>query len=187
MKILALDISTKTGLAVVNLEKENRPSVIFTTVVTAPDGMTGMRRVGAIAQQIMEIIEEHKPDKVWMEGYGVVNYGESMIKLIEIGTLIRYSMYLVGRDYQEAKPTSIKKFVTGKGNAQKDMMMKEVYKRWGFDTNSNDIADAVGIAMFGLAVEGLITNMPAVSMEAISAWISPKPKPKKKKKPAINA
>jgi Holliday junction resolvasome RuvABC endonuclease subunit len=36
----------------------------------------------------------------------------------------------------------LKMFVCGKGNAKKELVLKEVYKRWGFDTNSNDQADA---------------------------------------------
>lgn len=182
MKILALDVSTKTGVTVIECNKENRYDVTFNTLVTAPDGMTGMRRVGAIAQQILDILLEHKPDKVWMEGYAFVNYGNSMLTIIEIGTLIRYCIHQEGYDYFEVKPTSLKKFVTGKGVGPKDVIMKEVYKRWAFDTNDNNIADAMGVGMFGLAVEGLLTNMPKVNMEAVEAWKNPKPKKKKTKK-----
>ena len=43
-------------------------------------------------------------------------------------------------------PGQIKKFTTGKGNAKKELMMKEAYKRWGFETESHDVADAYAIA-----------------------------------------
>jgi len=46
------------------------------------------------------------------------------------------------------KPTTIKKFVTGKGNAKKDTIIKEIYKRWGFDTDNNNTADAYAIAQW---------------------------------------
>lgn len=36
----------------------------------------------------------------------------------------------------------LKMFVCGKGNAKKELVLKEVWKRWNFDTNSNDEADA---------------------------------------------
>ncbi len=50
-------------------------------------------------------------------------------------------------------PGQIKKFVTGKGNAKKELMMKEVYKRWGFETDSHDIADAYAIARLVEAID----------------------------------
>ena len=36
----------------------------------------------------------------------------------------------------------LKQFVTGMGNSKKELVMKEVYKRWKFDTNDNNEADA---------------------------------------------
>jgi len=44
------------------------------------------------------------------------------------------------------KPTQIKKFITGRGNAKKDVIIREVYKRWGFETDDHNIADAYGLA-----------------------------------------
>ena len=43
-------------------------------------------------------------------------------------------------------PGEIKKFVTGKGNAKKELMLKEIYKRWGFETDNHNVADAYAIA-----------------------------------------
>ena len=34
----------------------------------------------------------------------------------------------------------------GKGNAAKELMLKEVFRRWGYDTSSNDQADAYALA-----------------------------------------
>ena len=43
-------------------------------------------------------------------------------------------------------PKILKMFVTGNGNSGKDLMIREVFKRWNFDTNNNDVADAFGLA-----------------------------------------
>lgn len=42
-------------------------------------------------------------------------------------------------------PSQIKKFVTGKGNASKEMVAVGVYKKWKFEGSSNDVTDAYGI------------------------------------------
>lgn len=36
----------------------------------------------------------------------------------------------------------LKMFLTGNGMAKKELILKEVYKKWGFDTNDNNEADA---------------------------------------------
>lgn len=44
------------------------------------------------------------------------------------------------------KPSQIKKFATGKGNAKKEIMIKECYKKYGLEFNTNDEVDAFFIA-----------------------------------------
>jgi crossover junction endodeoxyribonuclease RuvC len=52
--------------------------------------------------------------------------------------------------YVEASPTMIKKFVcgVGKGNAKKENVIKDVYKRWGYEHKSNNVVDAYAIARY---------------------------------------
>ncbi len=45
-------------------------------------------------------------------------------------------------------PGQIKKFITGKGNAKKELILKEVFRRYDFDTSDNNIADAFAIAKY---------------------------------------
>ncbi|HUV67023.1 MAG TPA: hypothetical protein VMW24_24260, partial [Sedimentisphaerales bacterium] len=47
-----------------------------------------------------------------------------------------------------------KKFVAGKGNADKDLMLKEVLKRFALDLDNHNVADAVGLLYIGLALIG---------------------------------
>jgi len=46
----------------------------------------------------------------------------------------------------------LKMFAVGKGNCKKELVIKEVYKKWGFDTNSNDIADAFVLAKMAFSI-----------------------------------
>ncbi|MCX5318137.1 hypothetical protein [Streptomyces sp. NBC_00154] len=43
-------------------------------------------------------------------------------------------------------PTSVKKFVTGSGRADKDKMLLAVYMRWQFEAPNHDVADAYTLA-----------------------------------------
>lgn len=178
MKVLALDVSTSTGAAVVT-STNGRPEVLFGGLLLPPKGLTGMRRAGAITQKVVDTCEEYKPDRVYIEGYAFSFKGSGTV-LIEIGTIIRYFLYQEGYEYTEVSPTTLKKFATGTGTAQKDLMIKEVYKKWGYDTDSNDIADAVALGMFGLAVENQL-NITKAQQEVIDKFKLPPP-PKKKSK-----
>ena len=46
----------------------------------------------------------------------------------------------------------MKKFATGKGNVEKNVVMKAVYKRFGIDTDDDNTADAVVLGYIGLAL-----------------------------------
>ena len=45
-------------------------------------------------------------------------------------------------------PGEVKKFITGKANTKKELVLKEVFKRYAFDTDINDVADAYAIARY---------------------------------------
>lgn len=103
---------------------------------------------------------------ICIEGYGFSRVA-NIEPLFCIGTLIRYKLKVNKLVYNNIPPTSLKKFVTGKGNSGKDIMMKELYKRWKIDTNDNNESDAHGLALFGLALEGKIV-VPKVNMSAVT-------------------
>ena len=79
-----------------------------------------------------------------MEGYSYSPY--KMADLGELGGVMKLAFQLSATDLVIYPPTVVKKFVCGKGNAKKELVMKEVYKRWGFESSDNNLTDAYGIA-----------------------------------------
>ena len=67
----------------------------------------------------------------------------SAMKLIGVDHLVRMAMFEAGLPFLIPAPSQLKKFVSGNGNCPKDMICKEVYKRWNVDTKDDDQADAV--------------------------------------------
>ena len=65
-------------------------------------------------------------------------------------------------------PMTLKKFATGKGNADKDMVIKEVYKRWGHDCTISDEADACAALHFGLQLIGSEEPQNAIQRECLT-------------------
>ena len=97
--------------------------------------------------KIHNLIKKYKNNSVAlyaMEGYSYSKY--NMADLGELGGVIKLAFYTNNIDVKIYPPTVIKKFICGKGNAKKDLMIKEVYKKFNFDTDDDNMADAYGIA-----------------------------------------
>lgn len=75
----------------------------------------------------------------------------------ELGGATRLALYQYATARQvkvrmiEVPPTVLKSFVTGKGNAEKSLILKEVFKKWGFDAPNDNAADAFALAKFAKA------------------------------------
>jgi crossover junction endodeoxyribonuclease RuvC len=147
---MGIDVSaTATGLLILKETGENHPEVMFVEEVTPKT--TGMIRAREIVTRIMEIIHVTKPDKIVVEGYSLGKNMNSTIPLVEIGGLLRFMLHLDGLPWFDPRASEVKKFATGKGNAPKDVVMMWVLKRWGYTSETNNIADAYVLAAMGLA------------------------------------
>jgi Holliday junction resolvasome RuvABC endonuclease subunit len=88
-------------------------------------------------------------DLVVMEGYAnAAKFGREMAG--ELGGVVKLVIYdETGRYPLIIPPTSLKKFVTGKGNAKKNEMLLGVYRRWGVEFSDDNQADAFSLEKFG--------------------------------------
>ena len=144
MRVMGLDISTKTGIAIIS-----EPCVIHYAAEIEIKKQKGLQRASSIVEKVMEAKEKYNPDFAVIEGYGYAN-AYTLATLVEIGTVIRYFLWQSDFPYHEVAPTQLKKFM-GKGNLKKDQIMLAVYKKWGYEAPTDNIADAVVLAMMGLA------------------------------------
>lgn len=143
MIVLGIDPATKMGLIILERKKD----VITTTHQQVYSSKSkGMQRLGDIGGCIIDMLKVFKPDLIALEGY---SFGSKFNHEItySVGTVIRYFLWQSEYDYKVIPPSSLKKFVTGKGNCKKDLMLLGVYKNWGFDTTDDNLSDAYGIAL----------------------------------------
>ena len=80
---------------------------------------------------------------VAMEGYA---YGSQMANMAgELGATVKLALY--PNKPLIVAPTSLKKYVTGKGNTgAKSQMMLQVYKKWKVELLDDNAADSYGLA-----------------------------------------
>lgn len=112
-----------------------------------------------------------------VEGYSFASKGNTMTKLVELGTIIRYTASMLKKPTYIIAPQSIKKFVAGK-TFKKDEMRLEVYKRWGFEDKSNDIVDAFAIAQYARAIHNHLLKvdqkLTTFQKQAVESWAKKK-------------
>ena len=107
-----------------------------------------------IEYRILEIIQKlqcllNYKDKiklVLIEGISYGSTGDGAAQLAALNYAIRIWLLLQNIPYKEIPPSSVKKFVTGKGNCKKNLMLKEVYKKWNVDFSDDNLCDAYSLA-----------------------------------------
>lgn len=163
MLSLGLDTSTKTGYALI-LAKGGFCQLLESDIITS--SKKGFDRLSDMATQLLVLLSKHKVDTITIEGYGFANK-HSLVTLVEVGTVLKYFLYQEGYRWVEIPPNNLKQFVSGKGTSKKEMMLKEVYKLWDHDVNTNDEADAIGLAYIGLALKGVDLGLSKTRMSAL--------------------
>lgn len=111
----------------------------------------GIPRLIEIRNHICRLLDFYKIDLIFIEGYA---YGSGLggsrnIDLGELGGVLRVMFYEKKIPYVEIVPQHLKKYVTGKGNANKELMMKVAKEKYGIDFKNNDECDAYGMYLLG--------------------------------------
>lgn len=153
-KVIGLDLSlTGTGVVVIQKEKIIVQKLIKSKPPEEKNPTTEIERIIGIKKGITDIIEDGSaPDLVVIEGlaYGVRN-ATALVQLSGLNYMIREYLYSRKIPFLIIAPTSVKKFITGSGIAKKDIMMLEVYKRYGVSMIDDNECDAYSLARIGLA------------------------------------
>lgn len=122
---------------------------------TPKDSFT--QRIEKLWQQLARVLP--KPDTACVVLEGAAYAAE--FKAFELGELtgaIKVKLADAGYSFDVVAPSSLKKFVTGKGNANKSFVAVHVAKKWGFVHPCNDIVDAYALAQYARHSKGTNPN-----------------------------
>jgi crossover junction endodeoxyribonuclease RuvC len=145
---IGIDPSSKTGF--VELDRDG--NVINIEEVTSNE-KTDLEKFIDVASYLRNSIDNSY--KVVIEGFSYGSRGAGVSYQYGLGWIIREHLLMGLIDFVEVSPNTLKKFATGKGNAAKNLVMKDVYKRYGFENDSDNIVDAYVLAQIGRALDGL--------------------------------
>lgn len=187
--IIGIDPSlTSTGIVVL---RGNKVELAVTTKNKPALGT--IDRVRLIYERIVDIQENlsdgekwQAPDLIVIEGFSYGSKGRSVFDIAYLGWRIREELeWLKEQDnipWLEVPPSQLKKFATGQGNANKEIILQQVYKRWGVEFSDNNQADAYVLAQIGRAYLGGMDDLAAFQQEVIANLKGEKPKKKTRKK-----
>ena len=136
MKILALDVATKTGWH----DGTNGGTWDFKL---KRDESSGMRLI-KFKKQLAEKCKEFKPDLVAFE-LTAGRFKAALIVQAEIHGVMKNYLDEQGIAYRSYAATAIKKYATGKGNAKKPAMIAACIDKLGITPVDDNHADACWI------------------------------------------
>lgn len=155
------------------------------TAICHPDGTTeridapankirGVERLVAIRRRVMAVCREC--DVVGLEGYAFAKNDRGARSTGELGGVIRVALHDYGVPFVEIPPSNRMLYATGKGRADKDLVLSAAVRRTNRDMN-NDEADAWWLHQMMLAhydpANPLLVKMPALHLKALEKiqWV----------------
>lgn len=152
MKIVGIDLSlTGTGIIVLENGAIVHQSLIKSKTTTG--FVDEVKRLRRIVDEIMVTVKQEAPYLVLIEGLAfMARNTTALVQLAGLNYLLRSSLVDNSIPFIIVAPSTLKKFVTGKGSGPKDVMMLETFKRWGVTLVDNNICDAYGLAKIGEAL-----------------------------------
>lgn len=136
MRILALDLSlTRTGFTM----DDGRCGTL-----TPPRGEDrGPRRLRWIRDHVINLAKLNRTELALIEGYAFGAKGNAVFDIAELGGVIRLALLDAGIPYLVLPPATVKKFATGSGNANKELMLTQAVRVLGYCGADNNEADAL--------------------------------------------
>jgi hypothetical protein len=141
-----------TGFALTALQFED-PTKYITWVYKSP--YFGVERLADIRQWIIDHFDYLKENNntildIAMEGTVLASH--AALVLGELSATVRLAIFDYFDEGDPRKyplkvpPMTLKKFAAGKGNAKKQEMLLQIYKRWGIEFNDDNAADSYALA-----------------------------------------
>ena len=139
IKVMGIDPSTFTGIAVLRGDL-----LLQAKTITFPE-TKGYVRLQLIADAIRAVVESEDPDVILIER--PISSGKFNNEIqSQIGTLIRDRIFTLEHKWYDVSPTTLKKWTSGSGKADKKQMAKAVASRWGYVNKDDNIIDAYALA-----------------------------------------
>lgn len=143
---------------------------VQSALVRAGEDLRGPQRLSVVSGALWSWLSSRgmgKPGDLYvMEGYA---FSSQMAHSIgELGGCVRKLIWESGGNLIVIPPTTLKKYATGKGAGDKNIVIKHVFKRWGFDVDDDNQCDAFVCAMLALVAASSQETWTAIEREILT-------------------
>ncbi|MBP8725330.1 MAG: crossover junction endodeoxyribonuclease RuvC [Saprospiraceae bacterium] len=149
VRILGIDPGTVVlGYGIIEL-KDTLPRLVELNVLHLQSLPSQQEKLREIFLRVQELIEHHQPTALSIEAPFYGKNAQSMHKLGRAQGVAIAAAILMGLEIHEFSPKTIKKAVTGNGNASKEQVagMLESLLAFNFNTRHFDATDALAAAL----------------------------------------
>lgn len=110
-----------------------------------------LRRLISIREQFCEVLRLQYSGLLFIEGLAFGSHTTYSREIAGLGFALRMDAYELGWIVVDVPPATLKKYVTGKGNTQKDGVRMHLMKKpWQYESLDNNDADAFALRALGL-------------------------------------
>jgi len=127
---------------------DENAEIIRQDIIKTTNKQSDEMRLIHIRDYVASIIKEE--DVVYIEGLSYGSIGLAKAQMSAVHYVIRLLLKENDIQYKVIAPTVLKKFVTGKGQCKKNLILLKVFKKWGVEFASDDLADAYSLARMAL-------------------------------------
>jgi crossover junction endodeoxyribonuclease RuvC len=153
MRVLGIDCGTEcTGYGVVDMDDSDRLSCLGFGGIKLAASDPLPHRLAAIFEQLGELLERHRPNRVAIEEVFYSVNAKSALKLGQVRGVAMLAASTHGMPVTEYAPLSIKSAVVGYGRAEKEQVQMMVARLLRLEKTPQpaDAADALAIAICDL-------------------------------------
>jgi len=144
---IGIDLSlTGAGIIVLNFDGKIEEQELLST--TPKEEIEN--RIMFIGEKVISIVNKYPNSEISIEGLSHGSASDSMLELAALHYYVRILLKNQNLSFEVLPPTSLKKFLTGKGHAKKELMLLYVYKKYGEEFHDNNLADAYALARYGM-------------------------------------
>ncbi len=149
LRFVGVDLSLRsTGLYAG--DGDPKSAVGLRQVVATPEHLRGQRRLDLIADEVLGFMDGRHAALVLFEAPSFGS-GDRAHSKGALHGVIKRELWLRGHWIADVPPATLKVFAAGKGNVKKPAIAVEVYKRWRFEDDCDDVIDAFACSRLAAA------------------------------------
>jgi Holliday junction resolvasome RuvABC endonuclease subunit len=121
---------------------------------------------------------------VIIEGFAFAAKGRAVYQMAGLQYLVRHLLFQKAVPFKLVTPNQAKKFLTGKHNSDKNLILLKTFRVYGIEVEDDNIADAINMNKIGQAILGLLELSNQAQQEVVEELIKGKaPRKKRTQKP----